>query len=341
MKNDQQVHDWLLEANNPSIRYRTLTELLDRDPGDLEVLQARGEIAESKLAANIFSKMHPDGYWLQKKPSKDEFVGEGTEYGAYATTHFCLAYLAELGLDRQHPQVSKAAERYLNLQAADRDFFRHLSCLYGYNIRTYIMLGYRRDSRVQKSIDLLLTAERPDGGYLCDLHEGKYKTRATKSCIRGSAKALLAFSELREYWDHPRCQALVEYFLKREVLFRTSDLDQAINHDVTRTHFPITWRAGLTEMLYALSKMGYGANAELNRAWEILESKRDDEGKYCLDWTPKQALLKPGKRGQANKWVTFYALLSLKFKSERSILITGSGLQSPRRDRAHARPPAA
>jgi len=238
MKTNQQVYDWLMEPRNPSILYRTMTELLDRSEDDAEVFQAREQFSSSKMVTKNLSKMHPDGYWLQKKPSTNEYVGDGTEYGAYATTHFCLAYLAELGLDRHNPQVSKAAERYLNLQKEDGDFFRHLSCLYGYNIRTYVMLGYRQDPRVQKSIDLMLGTERPDGGYLCDLHEGKYKTKAVKSCIRGSVKVLLALSELEEYWEHPRCQALVEYFLKRDVLFRTSDPDQAINHDVTRTNFP-------------------------------------------------------------------------------------------------------
>lgn len=316
MNTNQQVYDWLLEQNNPSVRYRTMTELLDRKKDDIEVVQAREQICSSEMVTKILSKMHPDGYWLQKKPATNEFVGDGVEYGAYATTHFCLAYLAELGLDSQNPQVSKAADRYLNLQKADGDFCCHLSCLFGYNIRTLIMLGFRQDSRVQNSIDLMLATERPDGGYLCDLHEGKYKTKAVKSCIHGSVKTLLAFSELQEYWDHPRCQSLVEYFMKRNVLYRTSDLEKAINRDVTRTSFPITWRAGLTEMVYALSKMGYGSNDELNRAWEILDSKRDSQGKYRLDWTPTQALLKSGKRGESNKWVTFYALLSKKYKSE-------------------------
>ncbi|MHA1937133.1 MAG: hypothetical protein ACW97O_02875, partial [Candidatus Thorarchaeota archaeon] len=203
-----------------------MTELLDRKKDDVEVVQAREQIGSSEMVTQILSKMHPDGYWLQKKPTTNEIVGDGVEYGAYATTHFCLAYLAELGLDRQNPQVSSAADRYLKLQKTDGDFYRHLSCLYGHNIRTFILLGYRQDSRVQKSIDLMLTAERPDGGYLCDLHEGKYKTKVVKSCIRGSVKTLLAFSELQEYWDHPRCQSLVEYFMKRNVLFRTSDLEK-------------------------------------------------------------------------------------------------------------------
>ena len=108
---------------------------------------------------------------------------------------------AELGLDRDNPQISKAVERYLSLQENDGDFYGHFSCLLGYNIRTFLMLGYCKDARVQNSIDLLLSTEREDGGYLCDMHEGKYKTKSVKSCVRGSVKALLAFSNLPEYWD--------------------------------------------------------------------------------------------------------------------------------------------
>jgi hypothetical protein len=317
MSTNRQIHDWLLEPDNPSVRYRTLTELLDRKKNDPEVLQVKEQIPSSKMATKILSKMHPDGYWLQRKSTSDEYVGDGVEYGAYATTHFCLAYLAELGLDKQNSRVYKAADRYLNLQKSDGDFYRHFPCLLGYNIRTFIMLGFRKDPRMQKSIDLMLETKRSDGGYLCDMHEGKYKTREAKSCIRGSVKALLAYSELQEYWDHPRCQSLVEYFLRRDALFRTSDLTKPINHEIIKTLFPITWRASPIEIIYALSKMGYGNNDELNRAWEILDSKRDPQGKYPLDWTPTQALLKAGKRGEPNKWITLYALLSKKYKAEK------------------------
>ena len=68
---------------------------------------------------------------------------------------------------------------------------QHLSRLYAYKIRTLIRLGYRGDPRVQKEIDLMLRISRPDGGCLCDLHE-KPNKRLPKSCVRGSAKALLA-----------------------------------------------------------------------------------------------------------------------------------------------------
>lgn len=314
MTETMNVVDWLLEPENPSVRYRTLTELLDRNDDEPEVIATKKSIVSSEQVTKILEKMDPDGYWLQKNPRTGRIVGDGVEYGAYATTHFCLAYLAELGLDNQHPKVILAADRYLGLQQTDGDFYRHLSCLYGYNIRTFVMLGFRKDPRIQKSIDLMLATTRPDGGFLCDMHEGKYKTRAAKSCIRGSVKTLLAFSELPEYWDHPRCLDLVDYFFRRESLFRTSDLESPVNHDVTLTSFPMTWRASLIEIVYALSKMGYGTRMELDRAWKLLEKKIDSHGKYTLDWTPLQALFKPGKKDRPNKWITFYALLSLKYK---------------------------
>jgi hypothetical protein len=190
---NQAIRDWLLEHENPSVRYRTLVELLKRPNNDSEVIECKKRIPQSGPVKELLNKMHPEGYWLQKNPRTKEVTGDGVKYGAYGTTHFCLSYLSELGMDRDNNEISKAAERYLNLQKSDGDFLRHFSCLNGYNIRTFTKLGYGNDERLEKSINLMLNTDRPDGGYLCDMHEGKYKTKSVKSCIRGSVKMLLAF----------------------------------------------------------------------------------------------------------------------------------------------------
>jgi hypothetical protein len=303
---------WLVEPEHPSVRYRTLVELLGNSPTDSEVKECKNQIAESIPVKILLDKMHPDGYWLQKNPRTGEIFGEGVEYGAYGTTHYCLSYLAELGMDRSHPQIAKAAERYLSLQKNDGDFYRHFSCLLSYNIRTFTMLGYSDDPRVKRSIDYLLNTERLDGGYLCDLHEGKYKTKSVKSCIRGSVKALLAFSYLPEHRKHGRIKKLVHYFLSRDGIFKSTNLKEFVNKDMKRVSFPITWRVNVFEILLALGKMGYGRDRRLERAWDVLDFNRDNEGKYLLDWTPSQSPWKVGKRNEPNKWVTFYAYLALK-----------------------------
>jgi hypothetical protein len=315
---EQGVLDWLLEEENPSVRYRTLTELLDRDSDDPEAIQAKALIPSSKPVKRILSKMDPAGYWLHfdKRKGRGVWVGDGVEYRDFVTTHFNLAFLAELGMDREDERVSLAAERYLGLQKLDGDFMDHYSCLYAYNLRTFIMMGYRDDARIQKIVDLMVGTERYDGGYLCDKHEGKHEDRPTKSCIRGSLKALTAFAALPELWNSPRCEELVSYFLKRRVCFRMKRPSKLVVWDIRSTIFPFVWTASLLEALYALSTLGYGKRHELTKAWGLLESKKDKEGKYILDWTPSRprSYFQPGKRREANKWITLYAYLALKHR---------------------------
>ena len=326
------VLDWLLESADPSVRYRTLTDLLGAPSTDPEVVATRAEIASSAAARRILEKMHPDGYWLQRKAG-GKVVGDGVEYGSYATTHYCLGYLAELGLDRGHPVVHRAAERYLELQAADGDFWHHMPCLYGFNIRTFVMLGYGADPRLARTIALMSGAGRADGGYLCDMYEGRRVRRFVHSCARGSAKTLLAYASLPALWGTVPCEALVGYFLGRGGLYRNDDPGTPVVREAIRTTFPFTWRCGLIDVLLALSTMGHGDRPELDRAWAVLEERRDAEGRYRLEWSPTQALLDAGRRGTPSKWVTFYALLALARRhgdAQAWTAVTGIGSSAER-----------
>ncbi len=314
------VMKWLLEEDNPSLRYRTLTQLLDRSKDDEEVRKIKEAIPGSPAVKHIFDGMHRGGYWLQTNPRSGEVTGEGVEYGAFATTHFCLAYLSELAMDKSNRNIARASRRYLGLQKSDGDWWNHYSCLIAYNIRTFVRLGYRDNEHVQRAIDYLLQYDRWDGGYLCDMHEGKKKKK--KSCVRGAGKALLAFSELPEYWKHKRVKELVDYFLKRGGIFTSKYgengmASEYVNKDIGRAIFPIIWRTNLFEILLALGKMGYGQDERLEDAWRLLKSRESDTGRYILDWTPTQSPWKVGKRGKENKWITFYSLLALKYKEYR------------------------
>jgi len=230
------------------------------------------------------------------------------------TTHFILAYLAELGLNREHPLVEKAANRYLSLQQPDGDFLRHYSCLYGMNTRTFTLLGYRDDKRVLKTIELMKNSIRWDNGYLCETHEGKRKKRPVKSCIRGSAKILYALEALPELWDEPFAKQIVEYFLNRNVLYTTSDKAILVSKEAGRTFFPFTLKFGLLDVLLPLAKMGYGKDHRMQSAWNFLNQHKTEHNEYLLDYDIKSPYWKIGKRAAPNKWITFYANLCLKYK---------------------------
>jgi hypothetical protein len=311
MKLPDAALNWLLEPENPSVRYRTLMEILGVPQEAPEVRQAKSAILTSQPVLRIFAKMHPDGYWLHRG------LGTGVSYAMSSSTHFALAYLAELGLDRTDERVARAVERYLSLEPTDQpnlnpweippDTRNHQSCLYTYNLRTFVRLGYREDPRVQERVEVLLNDWRADGGYLCD--RSSFNCR-TKSCIRGTVKALTAFAELPELWQSERCRALVDYFLRRQVLYKSSRPGELIRGEVAAAIFPFVISASLLEPLFALSRMGYGAHPALKPAWQQLEDKRNAQGRYRLDRS-MLSIFNAGPNGDANKWITLYALQAL------------------------------
>jgi hypothetical protein len=303
----------LLQDNNPSVQARALIELLGLDETSPNVVQAKERIPASKTVVKVLAPIRPDGEWPRIGPSDN-----CPELG--------FGYLGELGLDKTHPIIYAAVEVFLSNQYEDGSFLdsystreghynpraNDSSCYYALTIRGLLRLGYRTDPRVRKAIDFCLSQSRYDGGYLCTK---SYVKKTTKSCIRGSKNVLLLFSELPEVWHTPQCQHLVEYFLDRKVFFKRSDPAQFVTGQPGMI-FPFHHRLGIIEPLYALSKMGYGNHPALTEAWQLLSQKRDDMGRYILDWKMPKCAFNPGEKGLANPWVTLYAYLALKYRQE-------------------------
>lgn len=119
------IKSWLLEPSDPSVRYRTYVELLATPADKPEVAEAFMAIPASVAVRQILDRMRPDGYWLQQKPRTLAGVGDGVEYGSFATTHFCLSYLAHLGMNLRNKLVALAANRYLDLIQSDGNWYKH------------------------------------------------------------------------------------------------------------------------------------------------------------------------------------------------------------------------
>ncbi len=295
---------WLLNHDDPSIRFRVRRDLLDERPPS----GWQDEIIDGPTARRIFKKMHPDGYWLHRG------IGAGIDYAMSESTHFVLSYLAELGLDRKDKRIDLAANRYLDLKSKEKwltapDHLTGQSCLYAHNIRTFTLLGYGKDPRLKERIRTLQAELRFDGGYLC---RRPAFTDATKSCIRGTLKALMAYAETPSLWNKPSCVSTAEYFLSRRVFFRKDRPGERIRGGMA-VSFPFTIDCSLLEPLYALSKMGHGRDKTLNEAWKDLKRRDDGDGRIILDRDPP-SIFKAGKKGEPSPWATFYAYLALKYR---------------------------
>jgi hypothetical protein len=93
--------DWLLETDNPSVRYFTLSQILDKPPNDSEVSAAKEAIMRVGVVPKILAKQNSDGNW----ESPEKFYT-----AKYKGTVWQLLILSELGVDPKDERIRKACE---------------------------------------------------------------------------------------------------------------------------------------------------------------------------------------------------------------------------------------
>lgn len=156
------VMDWLLEDNQPVVRYFALVDLLGRERNDPDVKEARSSIAKKGWASDILGLQSPDGRWKSKPP--------GSLYGPkYTATNWMSLILSDFGLTRENPQARKAAGLFFSewMDPAKENIFNDEVCIAGNTARMLTRFGYADDSRVGKLFDRLVEDQKEDGGWHC------------------------------------------------------------------------------------------------------------------------------------------------------------------------------
>ena len=97
--------NWLLEKNNPSVRYVTLTEILNKSENDDKVIATKDEIMKKGPVPKILNKQIKDGYWESK---------ERAYTSKYKGTVWQLIILAELAANKKEERITRACEFILN-----------------------------------------------------------------------------------------------------------------------------------------------------------------------------------------------------------------------------------
>lgn len=82
---------WLLESNNPPVRYFTLKDILERAENDPEVRDARKSIMTAGIVPRILEQQNEDGSW---GVPDDFYLG-----AKYKGTVWNIIVLAELGAE--------------------------------------------------------------------------------------------------------------------------------------------------------------------------------------------------------------------------------------------------
>jgi hypothetical protein len=308
---------WLLEEDNPSIRYFALRDLLGRGPKDAELIAAKAAIMDSGPIKAIMAERHPDGYW--QKP--------GARYSSkYTGTLWQIMFLADLGADASNPDVRQSCEYMLRYVQVTNGGFSYNStksgiihCLNGNLTYALLALGYpHNDERIQQALDWQARAVIGDGAtYYASGTPGPLFACVANgglSCAWGDVKALKAFTMVPPETQTTRIQAAlevgVEFLLSRNL--RIADYpsyNDRVSPNWFKFGYPLGYTSDILEALEVLAKLGRLRDLRLADAIEFMLSKQDENGRWKLEYTLNgKTWTDIERKGEPSKWITLRAM---------------------------------
>jgi len=299
--------DWLLEEDNPSVRYLALRTIDELPEEHRNVVAARRAIMQQGPVPAILAAQHEDGYWV--KP--------GTGYSPkYKGTVWQVMFLAQLAADGLDERVSRACEYILTHGRAKNGAFSVtgvpstvIDCLNGNLIHALYRLGWGSDARVQEAVSqLCLSVER---------HHFRCAANAKLPCAWGAVKALLAFSAIPSAERTSEVKAAIqegaEFLLSRNLAVADYPYRERVSSNWQRFGFPLNYTSNVLEALQVLAGVGYGAAPGLTDALKLVLSKQDHLGRWKMETSLNGKMwFDIEKKGQPSKWVTLQAAQMLQ-----------------------------
>ena len=318
---------WLLEAEDPGIRYLALRDILELSPDDHELKFARLAAHKEGPIAKVLSKMNPEGYWVKPGPGYNP---------KYRSTVWAMILLAQLGASGSEDKRIEQACRYVLDHMAEGGQFTSttsgapsgtIDCLQGNILWSLMEMSYE-DPRLDKAYEWMARTVTGEGIASAEEKEAPIRYYAYKCgpafacgvnnklpCAWGGVKVMLAFSKLPAVKQTP----LINKAIRQGAEFFFG-IDPATAKYPTRTGekpsrnwwkfgFPIFYVTDLLQLAEALVGLGYGADPRLANTLNIIREKQDDKGRWSLDYEyTGKTWINFGKKNLPNKWVTLRAL---------------------------------
>jgi hypothetical protein len=264
---DKQTVEWLLEKDQPAVRYYALTELLDRKENDPEVKEAYSLIPKRGWARDILNLQKPGGFWESRK---------SLYRPKYTSTNWRAIVLSDLGLSSDDPKIKKMVSLFfhdwLPLPSME-NIFNDEVCVVGNTARMLTRFGYEDDQRMRKLFDRLVEDQKEDGGWHCfDSRSGTLDGWEGMAAFAALPKSKRTRS-IRTSIDRG-----AEFYLERGLLHEGKAYLPWM-----RFHYPNHYYYDVLVGLDFLTRLGYGRDKRLRPALELLKKKRQPNGTWLLD----------------------------------------------------------
>ena len=312
--NDETVH-WLLEPDEPSIRYRTLTELRNIPIDSTEVQTTRKTIAKSPRVMALLAGQIPGG-------------GFGVHpYDKWMGAHWRLVSMVDLAIPKGDRRAINAAGHVLKWLASPEHRknirlingrIRRCASQEGNALGVCCRLGMTDDPRVKKLAESLIEWQWPDGGWNCDKDTSAHHSSFHESVI--PLWGLLEYHRATVDKDSLAAAKKTGEFLLRHQLFRSDATGEVINSNWLDIRYPYYWHYNILQGLRMIAMLGKIKDPRTCEALDILEQKRLPDGKWKADgyyWKPATTsgpYREPANwwRKEPNKMITFLAMKILK-----------------------------
>jgi hypothetical protein len=325
------VVEWLLDSD-PAIRWQVVRDLTDA-PVE-QVAAERGRVASEGWGARLLALQRQDGQWDGGVPTFTSTAAEkwwrslpadrqGTLFPEWTSTTWSLALLRAFGLDpasagarhavglvREHVRWEHDGEPYFAGEVEP--------CING---RT-VAIGAYFGEDVEGIVDRLLGEQMSDGGWNCEQENGS--TRGSFHTTIDVLEGLLEYERANGGPSAVRAARLrgEAYLLERRMLRRLStgeviDQDRKTNRPAawTQFSFPTYWHYDVLRGLDYLRAAGAIPDERVAEAIDLVESKRDADGRWPLE-NPHpgqvQVALDEGE-GRPSRWNTLRAMRVLRW----------------------------
>jgi hypothetical protein len=294
---------WLLEPENPSVRYWTLVDLLDQPTDDPKAQDARVAIANEPLVEEIFASQHLNGHW------GDDETKPYTAQGGVGV----LGVLHMLGVnpDERTAAGCDSLLRFcqnesggLSLRKTQRSGI--FPCTTGEHLPTLVYFGLGDDLRVRRAFAFAVEdMARPDA-----LDCGRYQHQ---DCLWGAIAALKGLDVLPHDMRSPASEGVVR---------RLADALLEADYDFEGEHkrwltFGVPRMWDLLSALQALAAHGYAHDPRFTPLLERFLAHQDDAGRWPCGSVSRTWPLE--RRNLPSKWVTLDALRLLKTVAQLTV----------------------
>lgn len=321
---------WLLEADDPGVRYLAMRDLLNIPEENHEVSIARHLAYTQGPIHTILEQMHTDGYWSKPGPGY---------LPKYSSTVWSIILLAQLGAKaNEDERIGRACAYLLDQALAQGGKFSingapsgTIDCLQGNLCWALLELGYA-DKRLEAAFEWMartLTGEglAPNSDKHAENRYYAYKCgpnfacggNYNQPCAWGAAKVMLAFAYLPEGRSTPLIKAAIQQGV--DFLFST-DLVKADwpsggadkpSSNWWKFGFPVFYVTDLLQVAEALVNLRHADDPRLAGTLNLIREKQDVQGHWLLEYDYAGKTWGDfGKKKAANKWVTLRAMRVLK-----------------------------